>query len=228
MTGRFYLNTDHPVAIHSRDHTHPHGTVNDNSRNKAFNEKLYKLYAGRHINLIDLGCSGGGFVHDCLLAGHTAVGLEGSDFSYLSKRAEWGVIPDNLFTCDITKPFTLFEQIQSINDDGSADYVLKGFEADVITGWELLEHIQEEDLKPMLNNCLKHLKPDGRMIFSISKNPEFWHVCVHDEQWWYDKFKTFGLHNRQDLVEYFQNDWVRGPSQGAPNSFHVILERNNG
>ena len=222
MSGRFYLHTYNPVAIHSRDHTHPHGAANDNSRNKAFNEKLYKLYAGRHINLIDLGCSGGGFVHDCLLAGHTAVGLEGSDFSYLAQRAEWKTIPGNLFTCDVTKEFELRVE----TGDGNGNYQIEPFKADVITGWELLEHINEADLKSMFKNCLHHLKPDGRMIFSISKNHEFWHVCVHDEEWWYDKFKTFGLHNRQDLVEYFGDEWIRGPKQGAPNSFHVVLERN--
>jgi cyclopropane fatty-acyl-phospholipid synthase-like methyltransferase len=216
---KFHVITDYPVAIHSRDHTHPHGTINDNSRNQAFNEKLYKLYAGRHILLADMGCSGGGFVRDIIEAGHTAIGLEGSDFSFLSRRAEWATIPNNLFTCDITKPFSVVAANK--NDD------MFPVKFDVITGWELLEHIAEEDLKPMFANLLWHLKPDGRMIFSISKNPEFWHVCVHDESWWDDKFKTFGLHNRPDLVEYFGDNWVRGPSQGAPNSFHVVLERNS-
>jgi hypothetical protein len=55
---------------------------------------------------MDLGCSGGGLVFDFLLRGHTAVGIEGSDFSQKSQRAEWRLLNQcNLLTADITKPF---------------------------------------------------------------------------------------------------------------------------
>jgi hypothetical protein len=54
---------------------------------------------------MDLGCSGGGIILDALLRGHMAIGLEGSDVSLKQQRAEWRVIPNHLFTCDITKPF---------------------------------------------------------------------------------------------------------------------------
>lgn len=214
----FSVVTDHPVAIHSRDHIHPHGTINDNSRWHKFNEKMYELKAPHQVRVMDLGCSGGAFVKDCIDDGNIAIGLEGSDWSMLSRRAEWATIPDNLFTCDITKPFQVMYSI-----DG--DETLYPMEFDFITGWELMEHIPEQDLPAMLENCKKHLAPGGKMIFSVSPNEEYWHVCVHDKDWWVRMFLMNGLYNREDLVQHFGDDWIRGPKQGAPNSFHVVLEK---
>ena len=82
------------------------GTSQDNTRWQPFFEKCRRLF-GEKLSLLDLGCSGGGLVADFIYNGHFAIGLEGSDFSYLVGRAEWQVLSDHLSTCDITKPFTL-------------------------------------------------------------------------------------------------------------------------
>ena len=58
--------------------------------------------------LLDIGCSGGGFVRDLLDDGHIAIGLEGSDYSKKSRRAEWAIIPDFLFTADVTGDVDIF------------------------------------------------------------------------------------------------------------------------
>lgn len=208
----FTVVTDYPVALESNDHTTPHGTANDNSRWPEFNRKLYKLYNTDQISVLDLGCAGGGFVKDCLDDGHLAVGLEGSDYSKNMNRAEWAKIPNNLFTCDITKPY------QVLYNDLPVEF-------DAITGWELLEHIPEPDLDEMITQFKKHLSPKGLAIFSISPNQEFWHVCVHDREWWLSRFLKHNLICREVLVGYFDPDWIRGPLQEAPNSFHVVLQK---
>lgn len=208
----FKVITDHPIAFDSHDHIRPHGTAMDNSRWPMFNEKLYDLFpADQTLFIMDVGCSGGGFVKDCLDDGHQAIGLEGSDYSLLRKRAEWATIPDNLFTCDITYPFRV-------------EYEDEPCLFDVITGWELLEHMPEGRLDTMIDNCINHLKPGGYGIFSVSPNHEYWHVCVHDKAWWLNKFNGHNMVNNEELIKYFGDDWIRGPKQEACNSYHLVLQ----
>jgi 2-polyprenyl-3-methyl-5-hydroxy-6-metoxy-1,4-benzoquinol methylase len=209
---KYALVTDRPVATDSRDHTHPGGTANDNSRNPAFNAKLFALFPGRTIRVMDLGCSGGGFVKDVLDAGHIAVGVEGSDYSLLRKRAEWATIPDNLFTADITAQFDV------LADGARAEF-------DVVTAWEVMEHIPEQGLDQLVHNVLAHLATGGMWVMSVSTQHGFHHVTVRHRQWWLDLFAKWGLVNDEGLVARFGDDWVRGPNQNAPESFHLILKR---
>jgi hypothetical protein len=78
-----FVKTEFPVALDSPDHLCPWGTARDSSTNSRFNEKVYRLFEplGRFPRVLDLGCSGGGFVRACLNDGCLAVGIEGSDFS---------------------------------------------------------------------------------------------------------------------------------------------------
>lgn len=101
--------TKHPVAKDSPDHIMPHGTKLDNSKNPRFNKKIYNLFNfANPIKILDLGCSGGGFVKQSLDDSSLAVGLEGSDFSKKEKRAEWKTLSNKfLFTADISKEFTV-------------------------------------------------------------------------------------------------------------------------
>lgn len=212
---KFTVLTDYPVAIYSRDHTNPEGTKNDNSRNHRFNEVVYSLFDrqdNRPLSFLDLGCSGGGFVKDCLDDGHVAIGIEGSDYSKQRQRAEWATIPDNLFTADITKPFTVMVYDQPLLFD-------------VVTSWEVMEHILEEDLAALFDNVRRHLTDDGIWVMSVSKQHGFHHVCVHERQWWERKLSEGGFKHRPDLLAKFTlDDWVRGPRQAAPESFHFIVQ----
>lgn len=222
----FHVLTDNPVATSSPDHTHPCGTKNDNSRNRRFNEKLYGLFSDRKIAVLDLGCSGGGFVKDCLDDGHAAVGIEGSDYSKLRRRAEWATIPDNLFTADATKTFVVLEL--SCLDDTTGLYRLsKPASFDVITAWEFMEHIREEDLPGLVDNVNWHLRTGGLWVMSVSPLEALWHQCAHDKPWWDAKFAALcpNFKRRDDLVAHFGNDWIRGPLQGADGSFHYALEK---
>lgn len=202
-SGAIKLETEYPVAYESNDHIVPHGTIRDDTRYPRFIHACEMYFKNMDkLAFADLGCSSGGIVLDALLRGHEAVGLEGSDESFKQQRAHWRVIPKNLFTCDVTKPFTL-----------KKDGIRKEF--DVISAWEMLEHIRESDLDALLKNIKDHLKLGGIFVGSIAnwddideKTGVNWHVNLHPYEWWSEKFKTFGF---EIITEKFSPyDMARG------------------
>jgi len=216
------IKAEREVAYESPDHLMPWGTRTDNSRNLRFNHKLYWLFPHDHIALLDLGCSGGGFVKSLLDDGHLAVGLEGSDFSKKRRRAEWATIPDFLFTCDVTRNFDVLLQ------NGSKS---ERMQFDVVTAWEVMEHIKTADLRKLAENVKKHLKPSGLWIMSVSPNEEVingvaLHQTVQSREWWIDMFAKLGLTHVEEFNHYFNTQYVRGPKYEGPGSFHLILSTN--
>lgn len=223
---KFILKTDHPVAIHSNDHIAPWGTMNDDTRSPRFVAACERQLK-RKLCALDMGCSGGGIVYDFLHRGHNAVGLEGSDFSLRSQRAEWRVIPENLFTCDITKPFFIEEENTNI---------LAQF--DIITMWEVMEHIHEHDLPLMFNNIYRHLKADGYFIGSIALGDDIvngvsYHPTLHERPWWVKKYKELKFTMLDHPFLDF-GDYCRGTGNGPldPNyrsnpevGFHFIAQK---
>jgi SAM-dependent methyltransferase len=205
------------IAADSPDHVMPWGTKRDNSRNHRFNTKLYRLFEDKRepLHVLDLGCSGGGFVRDCVNDGCLAVGLEGSDYSFKLKRAEWATIPQLLFTCDVTKPFQL------TMDGASLSF-------DVVTAWEVLEHIRNEDLPMLCDNVKRHLRTNGFWITSVAPTDDVvngmnLHQTVKPMSWWISRMQELGLQHNPAYVRYFNTQFVRGPKFGAPDSFHLIL-----
>jgi SAM-dependent methyltransferase len=217
---RFHCERD--VAIDSTDHIFPWGTLRDNSYNRRFNRKLYNLFPKKkHIRVLDLGCSGGGFVKSCIEDGHFAVGLEGSDWSKKMKRAEWATIPDFLFTCDITCDFELFLEADGENTP---------LRFDVVTSWDVLEHIREDRISHVARNVKKHLLPEGIWVLSIDPYEDVvdgvnMHATMQGKDWWIDKFLKLGFTHREEYVVYFNTQFVRGPKYGAPDSFHLVLSK---
>ncbi len=176
------LETNHPVAYQSQDHINPLGTIQDNTRNIAFYNKCKSIY-GHEMSFLDLGCSGGGIVFEFALNGHLSIGLEGSDHSKNMGRANWRTIPTNLYTCDITKPF------QIVKNDTSCIHKF-----DVISCWEVLEHIPEENLMQIFTNITNHLDNNGIFIGSISRNPhDPLHITIENEVWWEKQFNQYGF-----------------------------------
>jgi 2-polyprenyl-3-methyl-5-hydroxy-6-metoxy-1,4-benzoquinol methylase len=222
------LDTSHPVAFYSNDTIHPRGCKNDNSIAPRFNRKLYQLLADRpQIRVLDIGCAGGGLVRSLLDDGHFAVGLEGSDFPLVNQSGEWSTIPQHLFTCDATQPFTL-----SRKDTGEPLLF------DAVTAWELMEHIPEDRLPGLIANLDRHLAPGGYMLFSIATfldwNPEtgvIWHVTVKPQAWWLERFRQFGF-TAVPTAPFGRHDWLRGSglcrfdwTEEEGMGFHVLLRR---
>ncbi len=208
------MHTTKPVAFDSPDHIFPHGTARDNSVNWEFNRKLFELIPAPQIRVMDLGCSGGGFVKSVLDMGGIAVGVEGSDYSKLNRRAEWATIPNNLFTADVTVPFTVGDNLAS------------PMQFNVITAWEFMEHIAEDKLPAVFENIRRHSLPGALVIFSVATDSYIWegvqyHQTVRPPQWWLDRMTEMGFTYRPEIVEHFGTSWVRG--WPAEPSFHLVV-----
>ncbi len=219
------VNTEKSVAYDSPDHLMPWGTSRDNSKNHYFNEKLYDLFSDLEhpLRVLDLGCSGGGFVRECLNDGCLAIGLEGSDFSLRMSRAEWAYLGGKfLFTADITKRFDVIGLCED-----AQEHEIK---FDVITSWDVLEHIKEADLSAVCENLYKNLSDNGLCIFSISNSSDIirgveLHQTIKPKQWWIDLFQENGFIFRPEYEDYFNSQYIRGIKQNAPYSFHLILSK---
>jgi len=202
------IRTDHPIANDTDDHQIPWGTAQDTTRSPRFAAACERHFAGRApLTFLDLGCSGGGLVLDFILRGHAAYGVEGSDYSLRAQRAEWRLLPNNLFTADITKPFT-------VSGESSEARV----QCDVITAWEVMEHIATEDLPQLFANVLAHLKPDGIFVGSIALGPDdhqgaSYHRTVQPQSWWGKTYLAHGL-EMIDSHGFQFYDFCRGTGNG--------------
>jgi len=189
----FQLVSENRVALDSADHLFPHGTAKDETRSPAFVQSVLNHFQ-RSIDYLDIGCAGGGLVYDFVRANCLAVGLEGSDYSERSKRAYWNLIPNNLFTCDVTKKFKILK-----------DNEVHKF--DLIGAWEFLEHISERDLPSVLENIALHLKSqESLFVGNISTFHEHsgsacWHVTVKPEEWWKEIFVKSGFEIIEDKLD---------------------------
>jgi SAM-dependent methyltransferase len=212
--------TDYPLALDSADYLDPFGSAYNNSVNHKFNEKLYELLPKKQLKIMDLGCAGGGFVHDCIKDGHIAIGIDGSDCPRKNNLGEWPVIPESLFNADISKSFF-------VCDD---NYFRIYF--DVITAWEVLEHISIKDIDCFLENVHNHLSLGGLFIVSINvasekhadiikargdigDSPKFHHRNIKDIDWWDKKLTEFGLIPNIDKRIHFAGEFIRGPGFGC-------------
>ena len=212
------LQTEFPIAYESPDHLMPWGTMRDNSTNPAFIQEVQDFFKSNYdldkIKFMDLGCSGGQLAVDFYKNGNVAVGLEGSDYSVKHQRANWPEYHNKmLFTCDVAKPYTV-----SMND--------VQYECNMVTAWEVIEHIHPDNLNMFFTNISNHLENNGVFVGSISTNVEIieghvLHQSVFSEADWYERFPE--ILSGTDLVLYqypFQNV-VRGDW----GSFHVLLRK---
>jgi len=211
------LETKNPIAFESNDHKVPHGTIRDNTRYPRFIRKCELLFSKKeHLYMLDLGCSGGGMVLDACLRGHTGIGLEGSDSSLIIQRAEWRLLQKNLFTCDITKPFNLTENN-------------KPCKFDIITAWEVMEHLPEKSLEQFFKNLKKHMNKSSVFICSVSPWEDIdpitkinWHVNAKPKEWWIDRFKKAEFNILDNIFE--EADYPRG-KYNAPNFYEILNQQ---
>lgn len=199
----FSIITDHPVAYESFDHLYPCGTMYDNNTSLGFILEAENMFSAP-IHMMDLGCSGGQLVADFKSRNHLAVGIEGSDFSVVHGRANWPALHNsNLFTADITKPF------QVLNNN-------EPYKCDIITLWEVLEHIEENDLPTVFTNISNHLKDNGFFVASIGMGIAPWmdvnlHRTVLDHKGWDEKMSEYFVLDRYPYWHSPRED-VRGGS----------------
>ncbi|MDM9646679.1 methyltransferase domain-containing protein [Rhizobium sp. S163] len=184
-TENIILETEHPIAYESNDHLKPDSTAEGVFRPTRFVRNCIDVL-GPGIRCLDLGTGAAGLPYEWLMNGVPAVGVDGSDYCRRSAIGYWPILPKNLFTCDITKPFQFL-------DDGSA------VEFEIITMWEVFEHLAEVDLESVLKNIRAHLTADGYVLGSISlmeyndDNGNPYHVTLRPKTWWANKFRENGL-----------------------------------
>ena len=182
---------------------------------------------GPKLKFLDLGCAGGGLVLDFVLRGHDAMGLEGSDYSLIRQRAEWRTLKNRLMTCDITQPF----KVRRANGEAMS--------FDVISAWDVLEHIPEDALPVLFRNISEHLQPKGIFTGTVSTRsarvaPDGtnYHATVRPRNWWLDAFAKAGLVFRVPDPFGFE-DYPRGNGNNHPanfrtepgTGFHFVLGR---
>jgi cyclopropane fatty-acyl-phospholipid synthase-like methyltransferase len=195
--------TNNPVAEYSKDHTVPKGTKADNTKNNSFITKVIKVK--NEVRYLDLGCAGGGFVQQFIEQGQFAIGVDGSDYSQIHKRAEWGIIPNNLFTADITKPFYF------LNEENNNNVLFN-----VISAFDVLEHLKEEELEGFFNNLKLNLSKDGHFICSIAEFEDAgYHHTLKPASWWIDKFKENG---------FIQDEFLEGGEYGRISSHNLTFK----
>lgn len=209
LNDKIILETSFPIAIDSNDHKYPESTIEGTCRHPRFVNRVEQLFPSATINFLDLACGGGGLVFDFAKRKHNAFGLDGSDYCKNSEIGFWPILHENLFTCDITKPFYLKQK---------EDKVIEKFH--IITMYEVFEHIPEVGLEQLLQNIINHLSPNGYFLGSISfleyrdeeRNIDY-HVTVKPKEWWVEKFSENGLVVLEKHPFDF-DDFYRGVGRG--------------
>lgn len=183
-----HISTEFPVAENSFDNLYPKG-AKMGFTNKGFLLKIEKEMGVSRMYL-DLGCAQGELVKDAIRLGWNAFGVDGASI------AEKGHIkyPYNFFLADITKPFYLFKR----------NYKLARF--DLITAWEVLEHIPENKLIEVFLNIVLHLKEEGLFIASTSREPDF--------------HEGFDLH----VTKMTNNEWKRWIEKNVPQLVETTVD----
>jgi 2-polyprenyl-3-methyl-5-hydroxy-6-metoxy-1,4-benzoquinol methylase len=197
--------TNNPVAINSDDHLYPEGIYYDNNLNINFCNEIEQYYDHKKINFLDLGCAGGELVCHMYDRGHNSVGLEGSDHC-LNVRPEmvkevgfeplghknWKLFGNKiLFTCDITKDYTI------TNNSKPAKF-------DFITCFDVMEHFTSDEVDNFLKQLYKHTKHGGLFIAQIALYPSGrhssslntpeninYHKSVFPREWWLEKISSY-------------------------------------
>jgi 2-polyprenyl-3-methyl-5-hydroxy-6-metoxy-1,4-benzoquinol methylase len=157
--------TNHPVALTSPDHICPIGTVADNHSNEQYVQEV-EQYVKTHMNkdqfnYMDIGCAGGQLAVDFALRGHFSVGLEGSDHSIQRQLHNWPEYHKTvLHTTDLVQPYHVEKDNEKVLFD-------------VISAWEVVEHIHPTQLDQFFNNVFANLKDDGIFIASINTGLDY-------------------------------------------------------
>ena len=210
------LKTNNPIAFDSPDHITPWGTMRDNTTNLNFIDEIHEFFKLNNevdnFNFLDLGCSGGQLVVDFHKRGNLSIGLEGSDYSVKHQRANWPEYYNKiLFTCDVTKPYTIY------NNDEKVEF-------DLITAWEVVEHIHPKDLSNFFSYINDNLKTGGLFLASISTVGDNatgidLHQSVFTEAEWYKNFPQVLKNTNLKVYKYPFTHKVRWDAT----SFHVLL-----
>jgi SAM-dependent methyltransferase len=208
------IKTNNELAVDSPDYTSQQlpnlkmkfSAAEDNSTDHYFIEKVAEYIANKKgknpetmkINCLDLGCGGGQLIIDLNNRDFTniCIGLDG--VSGTLGRDNWNKSNGILFNADLSKDFEVLED----------ENILK---FDLITSWEVIEHIHPNNLSTFFKNMINHLSDDGIFLCSIAMFPDTRDINgYHQDCIEYDpNSKQFVLHqsvfNREEWLEILKD-----------------------
>lgn len=186
LESKFELICNSEIAFESNDYLEPESTVEGLHTADWFVHETVKLFDAKKIRYLDIGCGGGALAFSFFKAGHFSLGLDGSDHCKKNSHGFWNKV-NFLNTCDVSQPFSVNQHNEVVK-----------FE--LITMWEVFEHIPETSIDAVLQNIRSNLSADGFFIGSIStleyvnlQTGTEYHVTLQDKAWWSEKFKQNGL-----------------------------------
>jgi len=163
----------------------------DNSTNKTFIEEICKFIADSRssnlydlkLNVLDLGCGGGQLIADFSqeIFIDKCIGLDG--IAGTLNRPNWTKYKNNLLNVDLSKDFSIVDEKGEL------------IKFDLITSWEMIEHLHEKDLDTFFVNMHKHLKDDGIFVGSIALFPD-----VRDEYGFYEGHPSHDPSTKQFIL----------------------------
>jgi 2-polyprenyl-3-methyl-5-hydroxy-6-metoxy-1,4-benzoquinol methylase len=207
------------------ENINPRGSVYDciSISPTNFINKTKKSF-GENFTHLDLGCGSGSFVYNSRELGADSVGVD----NYLNRKnvPYWNSKYRNFFLkADISKDFF----IQKNNKD---------VKFDLITLWEVFEHIETNLLSTLIENIRRHMHEQSIVVGSIctvrDENPlkkAIYHKTVQSKEWWLEFLNKNGLQPtnkhyylpeemlRANGIGYFDPD----PKDGY--SFHLIAKK---
>lgn len=178
----------------------------DNSTNKNFISKIEKYFYSKNkkqeellIDVLDLGCGGGQLIVDFSyeMFVNYAIGLDGVAGSL--NRKNWLNQKNMFYNVDLSKDYTILNENNEIQ------------KFDLITSWEMIEHLHPDSLETFFKNMLKHLKDDGIFLGSIALFPDVRDIYGHHQGMAeYDKTtEQFILHQSVFPENFWKNEILK-------------------
>jgi 2-polyprenyl-3-methyl-5-hydroxy-6-metoxy-1,4-benzoquinol methylase len=199
---KYSLSCSQTIAIDSNDNIEPESTFEGDVSRVEFVHACERITSKDKLKFLDVGCGSGALVFDFISCGHFAVGVDGSDACKAKGLGYWNIIK-HLHNCDITTKFSFLG-----NDARNISF-------DIISMWEVFEHIPKNLCGQVLDNIRHQLSDNGLFVGSISQLEYVnavtgtpYHVTLESKEWWRDLFHEHGLEMIKS--EFKDNEYYRG------------------
>lgn len=166
---------------------------------------LWGVFAvlGRPASYLDMGCGDGWLVYTAQTAGvHVSMGVELSDSAVkVSPPGTQIAVYDLATTCDLGHGF------------------------DLVTSWEVGEHLPEEAADTYVYNLARHTSK--YLVFTAARKGQggYYHINCQDQEYWREKITDAGLQYDVELTNQLQAvwTWVVGPLRYLVDNVQVFV-----
>lgn len=148
---------------------------------------------GKPDSLLDLGCGEGKLVASALMRGIDAVGVDVAvQPNSVGTSAVDGLWNAALINADLQEPLDL------------------GRRFDWVLCWEVGEHLPERAAAGLVETCVRHMAPNGRVIFTAARVGQRGpgHINCRQPWWWSEHFAGHGLTVAVDLSADLRRAWL--------------------